>query len=100
MPRFPIPSGVLALLAILLARPAAAAEPTREQAEFFERSVRPLLADKCFSCHSDAAKKQKGGLVVDSLAGLLAGGDSGPAVAPGDPDKSPLVVAIRYADED
>jgi hypothetical protein len=75
-------------------------EPTKEQAEFFEKKVRPVLAEKCFSCHSEAQKKNKGGLVVDSLAGLLQGGDSGPSVVPGDVAKSKLIEAVAYKNDD
>ncbi len=91
----------LALAAcISLAAPARSADPTREQAEFFEAKVRPVLAERCYSCHSDAQKKSKGGLVVDSLAGLTAGGDGGPALVPGDPGKSRLIEAVRYATDE
>jgi hypothetical protein len=76
------------------------AEPPKDQAEFFEKHVRPLLTEKCFSCHSESAKKDKGGLVVDSLAALLQGGDSGPAVVPGKPDESRLIEAVRYKNDD
>ena len=61
--------------------------------EFFEKQVRPVLADHCFSCHGE--KKQKGGLRLDSRAALLRGGDDGPVVTPGDPEKSALIRAIR-----
>ncbi len=77
-----------------------ATEPTKEQADFFEKQVRPLLTEKCFSCHSEAAKKNKGGLTVDSIASLLQGGDSGPAIVPGKPETSKLIEAVRYANED
>ncbi len=63
--------------------------------KFFEQNVRPLLAEKCYSCH--AAKKQKGGLRLDSIEAILKGGESGPAVVPGKPDESLLVSAINYA---
>src|SRR5688572_30396090 len=66
--------------------------------EFFEKRVRPILFERCFSCHSAQAKKLRGGLLLDSHAGLLKGGDTGPAVVPGDPEKSLLVKAIRYTD--
>jgi hypothetical protein len=69
-------------------------EPPREQIEFFEKQVRPLLADNCFKCHG--AKQQKGGLRLDHISTLLAGGDSGPAIVPGKPDESLLVEAVRY----
>jgi hypothetical protein len=65
-----------------------------ERERFFEQSVRPLLAENCYSCHSD--KKQKGGLRLDSLEAILKGGESGPAVVPGKPDESLLVEAINY----
>jgi hypothetical protein len=68
-------------------------QAAREQ--FFEQSVRPLLAENCYSCHAD--KKQKGGLRLDSLESILKGGDSGPAVVPGKPEESLLVVAVNYA---
>jgi len=62
--------------------------------KFFEQSVRPLLAENCYSCHGD--KKQKGGLRLDSLQAILKGGESGPAVVPAKPDESLLVEAINY----
>ena len=66
--------------------------------EYFERKVRPLLAKRCFACHSKHAKTVQGGLKLDSAASLRKGGDSGPAVAPGNPDESLLISAIRYED--
>jgi hypothetical protein len=68
--------------------------------EFFERKVRPLLVERCYSCHSSGAKKQKGGLRLDSRAAILKGGESGPAVVPGEPDKSRLIEAVRYGRQD
>ncbi len=70
--------------------------PKAEQLEFFERSVRPLLAEHCYSCHSTKAKKLKANLLVDSRAGLLRGGDSGAAIELGDADTSLLLAAVRY----
>lgn len=80
--------------------PISAAEPTPEQARFFETEVRPLLVEKCYSCHSEAKGKFRGGLAVDSLAGLLRGGDTGAAVVPGDPAKSLLIEAVLYTNEE
>jgi cytochrome c553 len=81
--------------------PAADAPPAADEAlAFFEEQIRPLLAGSCYRCHSSEADKVKGGLLLDSRAGLLEGGGSGPAIVPGDPDKSLLVLAVRYADED
>ena len=65
--------------------------------EFFEAKVRPVLVERCQSCHGEA--KVKGGLRLDSLAGALAGGDTGPALVPGKPEESLLVDAIHYGDD-
>jgi hypothetical protein len=66
---------------------------------FFESKIRPVLIDRCYSCHSAEAKKLKGGLYVDSREGLLKGGETGPSIVPGDPNKSLLIHALRYKDE-
>jgi hypothetical protein len=66
---------------------------------FFEMKVRPVLVKECYSCHSAAEKKAKGGLQLDTAAALLKGGDSGPSVVPGKPDASPLIKAIRHVDD-
>jgi len=60
--------------------------------EFFETKVRPILATECFSCHTES---QLGGLRLDSREAMLRGGNSGPAIVPGDPDKSLIVTAVR-----
>ncbi len=65
-------------------------------AEFFEKTIRPLLVDNCYNCHS-ANTNAKGGLRVDDRDGLLQGGDRGPAVVPGKPEESLLIRAIRHA---
>ena len=67
--------------------------------QFFEQKIRPVLVDRCYSCHSAAAlkaSKLKGGLLVDSRVGLIRGGESGPAVIPGDSEGSLLLQALRY----
>ena len=98
----------LVLLAILpvagMAAPASAAPPpaptfTAADYEFFEKKVRPVLFQRCFNCHSTRAKKVRGGLLLDSRAALLRGGDSGPAAVPGQPDRSLLLRAVSYANE-
>jgi cytochrome c553 len=70
--------------------------PTPEQLEFFEKSVRPLLVTHCYECHSVDATKLQAGLLVDSRASLLQGGDSGAAIQPHDADASLLIEAVRY----
>ena len=69
-------------------------------AEFFEKKIRPVLVDRCYSCHSATAPKVKGGLRLDSLEEALKGGDTGPAFVPGNPDKSLLVEAVSYKNVD
>ena len=65
---------------------------------FFELRVRPTLAGTCFPCHG--GKKTSAGLRVDSREAILKGGESGPAIVPGDPDASLLVQAVRQVDDD
>ena len=85
----------LALLATALATLSAnAAAPTPAQVEFFEKNIRPVLAAECYECHTSA--KRKGSLVLDTREGLLKGGESGPAIVPGQPDSSLLLQAIRH----
>lgn len=74
----------------------ASSQPTAAQREWFEKHVRPVLAEHCYECHSGRSKELKAGLRVDSRAALLQGGDSGPAIVPGKPDESLLVQALRY----
>jgi hypothetical protein len=80
--------------------PALAAGATPEGIEFFEKKVRPVLVASCYKCHSTAAKKPKGGLLLDSREALLKGGDNGPALVPGQPDKSRFIEAIGYKNID
>ena len=77
-----------------------AVEPAREHLDFFEKKIRPVLVERCYECHSAAAKKNKGGLTLDTRDGVLKGGDAGSAVAPGDPEKSKLIEAVRYKNRD
>ena len=73
---------------------------SREQVEFYEKKVQPILEQNCYKCHSHQAEKIKGGFVLDSREALLRGGDTGPAVVPGDAEKSLLIKAVRHVDED
>ena len=67
--------------------------------EFFEMRIRPLLVGECYQCHSKA-EKIKGGLRLDWKGGWLAGGESGQAIYPGEPERSLLLKAIRHQSED
>ena len=67
--------------------------------DFFEAKIRPVLVEHCYKCHSATGEKLKGGLHADTKSGLLRGGETGPAVVPGDPEKSLLIRALRYKDE-
>jgi mono/diheme cytochrome c family protein len=88
------------LLAALASALAVADEPKSAEdpaaLEFFEAKVRPILVEKCQSCHN--AEKLKGGLRLDSREAAVAGGPTGPAVVPGKPDQSLLVDAINYGE--
>ncbi len=66
--------------------------------EFFEKNIRPIFSEHCYKCHSAAEGASKGGLIMDSRAALLAGGDQGPAVVPGNLKKSLLLVAVHQED--
>src|SRR4051812_28916256 len=74
------------------------APPTAEQLRFFESAIRPVLVEQCQKCHG--AAKQWNGLRLDSHEALLRGGDSGPAIIPGQPDESRLIQAVRHTDDD
>ena len=77
----------------------APAQTQPDGVEFFEKKIRPLLAEHCYECHS-AGKKTKGGLALDSREGWMKGGDSGPALVPGELDASRLITAVRYKDKE
>ena len=79
-----------------LAAPTVAPKPTPEQTAFFESKVRPLLAERCYSCHGP--KVSQAGLRLDSREALLKGADTGPVFQPGDPEHSRLLRSIRYTD--
>jgi mono/diheme cytochrome c family protein len=88
------------ILALSTSRAIAGDEPRPTSdpaaAEFFEKEVRPILAERCQGCHG--ASKHKNGLRLDSRAAALAGGITGPAVVPGKPEESLLIDAINYGD--
>ena len=84
----------IALVAALLLLPQSLV--AADESAFFESRIRPLLVDNCIRCHGE--EKQRAGLRLDSREGWAKGGESGPAIVPGDPDKSPLIKAIRWND--
>jgi len=90
--------GLIAFAVTVLGQVALAADPAAEAAAeaFFEHDVRPLLVQHCYPCH--AGEKAGGGLSLESKAGWVAGGDSGPAIVPGDADGSLLIQAVRGDD--
>lgn len=92
------------LLVLTAAFTSNAAEPVKPDpagVAFFEQKVRPVLVEHCYECHSAGAKKLRGGLLLDTRAGMLKGGDSlEPAVVPGDPAKSLLLRTIRHEVDD
>jgi Planctomycete cytochrome C len=77
--------------------PQGEAAPTAEAEAFFDSKVRPVLDGTCFRCHGE---KVRGSLRLESRAALVRGGDHGPAVVPGDAEKSLLIQAVRYAHPD
>ncbi len=91
-------TSLLVLGLIFVPTSVSADPPDRAGVEFFEMKIRPVLAGRCYECHSLQAKKQRGGLMLDSRDAVLKGGDSGPALVPGKPDQSLLLKAIRHAD--
>lgn len=73
-----------------------AAEPPQADIEFFEQKIRPVLVKHCYECHSAESKNVKGGLLLDTRAGVLAGGESGLIVVPNKINESALLDALRY----
>jgi hypothetical protein len=85
------------MLHLLLPALAVAAPPSPQALEQFEKVVRPLLVENCVGCHGP--DKTRGGLRLDTKAFFLKGGANGPVVVPGDPDRSPLIRAVRHQAE-
>ena len=87
-----------ALLGASLLVPPSGDDDRLSDDEFFELRIRPVLANTCFRCHG--GEKVSNGLRLDARVHLLKGGKRGPAIVPGEPDRSPLLYAIRYEDRD
>ena len=92
--------GIAAHIVLVATALAAGSEPKtdREQTDFFERQIRPVLVSRCLSCHGE--KKQESGLRLDSRAAVLRGGNGGAAVISGKPRDSRLIHAVRYESDD
>ena len=86
--------------AVFLSVTVSGADAVDSRLDFFERRIRPVLVEHCEPCHGDASGKRKGGLKLDTREGLLKGGDTRPAVVPGDPSRSLMVEAVRYGNRD
>ncbi|MCO6047702.1 PSD1 and planctomycete cytochrome C domain-containing protein [Aeoliella sp. ICT_H6.2] len=78
----------------LLVQPATA----EEGVDFFEQHIRPVLADSCYGCHSQADSTTEGELALDNRASVLRGGRGGAIIVPGKPDASRLLKAIEHSD--
>jgi hypothetical protein len=92
--------GILSIAILLVTGLAWAVDPAieRQRLDFFEAKIRPVLVKHCYECHAAGSKKLSGGLFVDSRQGLLKGGESGPAVVPGDLGESLLISALKHDD--
>ncbi len=87
---------LMACSAAPFGEPTFAADPTPQQVEFFEKNVRPVLAEHCYKCHSHESKKVRAKLLLDSRADMIKGGESGTSIVPGKPKQSRLIEAIEY----
>src|SRR3954469_23916843 len=92
--------GAIWVLFIAGSLPAIGADSTVDGIDFFEKKIRPVLVENSYKCHSAQSEKLKGGLMLDSRDGVLKGGETGPAVIPGEPEKSLLIKAVGYADKE
>jgi hypothetical protein len=88
---------LLVVLSGLIVSAKAASQSADDANRFFEAKVRPVIVEQCGKCHGP--DKPKGGLRLDSRQAALDGGDSGPAIVPGNRDESLLLTAISYQDE-
>lgn len=87
------------VVAVVAAASSACAEDAASVA-FFESKIRPVLVEHCYECHSTESGKSKGGLLLDTKHGIRSGGETGPAVVPGDAGKSLLLTAVKHANPD
>jgi hypothetical protein len=93
--------GGVAALAILVGTGFAAPDSKDlAKTDFFEKHIRPVLVESCYECHSARSEKLRGGLMLDTRDGVLKGGDSGPAIVAGNPEKSLLLQTMRHETKD
>lgn len=71
---------------------------TKDEVDFFEKSIRPILVKECYKCHSTKENKAKGQLLLDNKETTLKGGETGPGIVPNDLEQSLVIKAIRYTD--
>jgi cytochrome c553 len=86
------------ILTLNLPLPALAQQDVRK-VEFFEKQVRPILAEHCYKCHGTPGKPHKGMLNLADRTAAFAGGSSGPAIIPGSPEKSLLIQSLGHEGE-
>jgi len=89
--------GVLLFITTAFSAELGAGSLPAERVEFFEKQIRPILIERCYSCHNSADTRE-GGLALDHRGAILLGGQSGPAIVAGRPDRSLLIRAIRHED--
>ncbi len=97
-----MPSLRLLAIALVCVVPSARAADDPKAVEFFESKIRPVLIEKCVKCHSDKAEmagKLRGGLKLDTRAGLMKGGETGAAVVAGKPNEGSLIKSLKYDGE-
>ncbi|MCA9022002.1 MAG: DUF1549 domain-containing protein, partial [Planctomycetaceae bacterium] len=87
--------GLSLIVSLTALRPLFASEAELKKAEFFEKRIRPLLINHCYDCHSEDSIES--GLRVDTFAGLVIGGERGPAIVAGKPAESLLISAVRHS---
>ena len=87
--------GLSLIVSLTALCPLFASEADLKKAEFFEKRIRPLLIKHCYDCHSEDSIES--GLRVDTFAGLVIGGERGPAIVTGKPNQSLLISAVKHS---
>lgn len=84
------------LTLFLLVCPASRFAVGDDRADFFEARIRPVLVKHCYSCHSADSKHVRGGLLLDSAAGIADGGESGAVIESEDSDDGLLISSMKH----